>query len=80
MLYKQEFFQGARGKVKTRRQFLILDGKKIIAFLENGKKITDCMGNLTDVTDKVTCKVSEEITIVSALINVLHRPSQEQPK
>merc|ERR1712106_1266070 len=48
--------KGARGKVKTRRQFLILDGKKIIAFLENGKKITDCKGNMTDVTDKVTCK------------------------
>merc|ERR1711915_328977 len=49
--------KGARnGKIKTRRQFLILQGKKIIAFLENGKKITDCKGNLTDVTNRVTCK------------------------
>merc|ERR1712142_19637 len=40
----------------TRRQFLMLDGSKVIAFLEKGKKITDCGGNLTDVTTKVTCK------------------------
>merc|ERR1712106_1100636 len=42
----------------TRRQFLMVDGKKIIAFLKNGQKITDCVGNLTltDVTSRVTCK------------------------
>merc|ERR1711874_706340 len=40
----------------TRRQFLMVDGSKIIAFLEKGKKITDCGGNLTDVTSKVSCK------------------------
>merc|ERR1711874_12269 len=40
----------------TRRQFLMIDGSKIIAFLEKGKKITDCGGNLTDVTSKVSCK------------------------
>ena len=51
------YTKGARTVPKTRRQNLILNGKKIIAFLQNGKKVTDCKGNMTDVTSKVSCKV-----------------------
>merc|ERR1719228_2113519 len=43
-------------KKGTRRQFLMIDGAKVIAFLDKGKKITDCAGNLTDVTSNVKCK------------------------
>merc|ERR1712013_930977 len=43
-------------KKGTRRQFLMIDGAKVIAFLDAGKKITDCGGNLTDVTSNVKCK------------------------
>merc|ERR1712013_769572 len=48
---------------KVRRQFLNLDDKMIIAFLEQGKKIMDCTnGNntLKDVTNQVTCKAIRE--------------------
>ena len=48
-------FQTKKG---TRRQFLMIDGAKVIAFLDAGKKITDCGGNLTDVTSNVKCKVN----------------------
>ena len=62
-------FRGSKkGKTKVRRQFLILSGKKIVAFLENGKKITDCKGKLVDITRSVSCKTipkAEEISIVS---------------
>ena len=62
-------FRGSKkGKKKVRRQFLILSGKKIVAFLENGKKITDCKGKLVDITRSVSCKTipeAEEISIVS---------------
>merc|ERR1712013_799307 len=43
-------------KKGTRRQFLMIHGAKVIAFLDAGKKITDCGGNLTDVTSNVKCK------------------------
>merc|ERR1719244_176743 len=48
-----------RNGKKIRRQFLNLDDRMVIAFLETGKKIMDCTNGrntLKDVTNKVTCK------------------------
>merc|ERR1711962_1608283 len=55
--------------IKIRRQFLNLDDKMVIAFLETGKKIMDCTNGtnrLRDVTNNVTCKAikgAEQIKI-----------------
>merc|ERR1712106_36094 len=51
----------------TRRQFLMVDGSKIIAFLLSGKKITDCNGNLTDVTTQVSCKTVPGVADIKLL-------------
>merc|ERR1712123_516526 len=51
----------------TRRQFLMVDGSKIIAFLLSGKKITDCKGNLTDVTTQVSCKTIPGVADIKLL-------------
>merc|ERR1712128_68274 len=51
----------------TRRQFLMVDGSKIIAFLLSGKKITDCKGNLTDVTTQVSCKTVPGVADIKLL-------------
>merc|ERR1712123_519642 len=51
----------------TRRQFLMVDGSKIIAFLLSGKKITDCKGNLTDVTTPVSCKTVPGVADIKLL-------------
>lgn len=40
----------------TRKQFLMLEGEPIIAFVLNGKKFTDCE-SYTEVTSSVECKV-----------------------
>merc|ERR1712025_273480 len=51
---------GSKLKIKpangTRRQFLILNNKTVAAFLEDGKKFTQC-SNYTEVTSQVECKV-----------------------
>ena len=43
----------------TRKQFLMLEGEPIIAFVLNGKKFTDCE-SYTEVTSSVECKVSQK--------------------
>jgi len=48
-------FKGSRGPPKVRRQFLVLSSRKIVAFLELGKKITNCV-TLNNITGQVTCK------------------------
>jgi len=45
-----------KGNKGVRRQFLMVDNKKIVAFLGRKKKIVDCAANLTDVTSRVSCK------------------------
>ena len=64
-------FQGSKNNGKpVRKQFLILDGKTVLAFLEQGRKIMDCANgtyNLKDVTNKVSCKVGEKIISVYEL-------------
>ena len=39
----------------TRKQFLILEGKSIIAFVEQGMKFTDCE-TYVDISSEVKCK------------------------
>ena len=46
---------GERG---TRKQFLLVDGKDIIAFVKNKEKFANC-SSFTDVTDQVDCKVGK---------------------
>ena len=44
----------------SRRQFLIISGKVVLAFVSNAagkKKFTDC-ATITDVTPSLTCKVT----------------------
>ena len=53
-------------KTGVRKQFLILDGEPILAFINRGKKFTQCT-SYTEVTTSVTCKVRK----LSAII-VLH--------
>ena len=40
----------------VRKQFLILNGQAILAFVRNGKKFADC-DSYTEVTSMVDCKV-----------------------
>ena len=42
----------------VRKQFLILDGEPILAFINRGKKFTQCT-SYTEVTTSVTCKVKK---------------------
>ena len=43
-------------KTGVRKQFLILDNEPILAFINRGKKFTQC-SSYTEVTTSVTCKV-----------------------
>jgi len=57
----------------------MVDGSKIIAFLKNGKKITDCGSNMTDVTSKVSCKtVNGASEIKLSRQNVTTVPASEE--
>ena len=40
----------------VRKQFLILEGEPVLAFINRGKKFTQC-SSYTEVTTSVTCKV-----------------------
>ena len=62
MLYSLLFIVDSAGskfvikKVRgVRKQFLILDGQAVIAFVENKKKFADC-SKYKDITESVKCK------------------------
>merc|ERR1711970_500632 len=71
--------------IKVRRQFLNLDDKMIIVFLEQGKKIMDCTNGsntLKDVTNQVTCKAitgAEEIKLVEKQNTTSPSPAPAPP-
>ena len=44
------------GEKGTRKQFLLVDGKDIIAFVKNKEKFANC-SSFTEVTAQVDCKV-----------------------
>ena len=46
----------------TRKQFLFVDGKNIIAFVKNKEKFVNC-SSFTEVTEMVQCKVMKHIFI-----------------
>merc|ERR1712243_214124 len=51
----------------VRKQFLILDGEAVIAFVENKKKFADC-SKWNNITDSVKCKqlnVADKIELAS---------------
>merc|ERR1711874_227807 len=54
---------------RTRKQFLSIGGKVIIAFVKNGNKFTDCE-SFEDVTKELTCKAidGEGVRKRSALV------------
>ena len=47
------------GEKGTRKQFLLVEGKDIIAFVKNKEKFTNC-SFFTEVTAQVDCKVGEK--------------------
>merc|ERR1711970_534082 len=71
--------------IKVRRQFLNLDDKMIIVFLEQGKKIMDCTNGsntLQDVTNQVTCTAitgAEEIKLVEKQNTTSPSPAPAPP-
>merc|ERR1719233_719693 len=70
---------------KVRRQFLNLDDRMIIAFLEQGKKIMDCTNGsniLKDVTNNVNCKAikgAEKIHLEEKQNTTVPSPPTECP-
>jgi hypothetical protein len=46
------------GEKGTRKQFLLVDGKDIIAFVKNKEKFANC-SSFTEVTAQVDCKVGK---------------------
>ena len=49
------------GEKGTRKQFLLVEGKDIIAFVKKKEKFSNCL-SLTEVTDQVECKVGGRTT------------------
>ena len=41
----------------NKKQFLLIDGKDVIAFTKNEEKFSNC-ASFTEVTSQVTCKVT----------------------
>jgi len=60
-------FQGTKYVIKqvpnTRKQFLIMDGEAIIAFVEKGTKFGQC-AEYMDITSKIQCKDVESLNEV----------------
>lgn len=51
----------------VRKQFLIMNGEAIIAFINKGKKFTAC-SSYTEITTEVTCKVNINSKCTTLLI------------
>ena len=49
--------------VGVRKQFLIIGGDVVLAFVENGKKFSQCE-SITEVSANVSCKVSSICIII----------------
>ena len=64
---EQTFVAGTKFVIKqdkgTRKQFLILNGEAVLAFVENGKKFVDC-DSYTEVTTEVNCKTVDGLNTV----------------
>ena len=56
---KRNFVAGTKFVIKqekgTRKQFLILNGEAVLAFVKNGDKFADC-DSYTEVTTNIQCK------------------------
>ena len=55
----------------VRKQFLILNGEPILAFVTKGKKFTECT-SYTEVTAQVDCKVTNALIEFSRNLQCLH--------
>ena len=64
---EQAFVAGTKFVIKqdkgTRKQFLILNGEAVLAFVENGKKFVEC-DSYTEVTTSVNCKTVDGLNTV----------------
>jgi len=58
----------------TRKQFLLVDGKDIIAFIKNGDKFANC-SSFTDVTSQVTCKPVDGVASISLSEGEINSPT-----
>ena len=56
----------------VRKQFIILDNEPILAFINRGKKFTQCT-SYTEVTTSVTCKVRKLREIIVIRTNIYRR-------
>ena len=58
-IFQKELFAGTKFVIKqergTRKQFLILNGEAVLAFVKNGNKFSDC-DSYTEVTTNIQCK------------------------
>ena len=55
----------------VRKQFLILNGEPILAFVTKGKKFTECT-SYTEVTAQVDCKVTNTLIKFPGNLKCLH--------
>ena len=64
---EKDFVAGTKFVIKqekgTRKQFLILNGEAVLAFVKNGEKFADC-DSYTEVTTQVDCKTVEGLNTV----------------
>ena len=53
-------YQGTKFVISTkegvRKQFIVLNGEAVLAFVANGQKFAEC-SSYTEVTSKIDCKV-----------------------
>ena len=57
---------------QTRKQFLFIEGKSILAFIKNGDKFADCE-TYVDVTADVVCKVIHVMRILHDILSGCNR-------
>ena len=54
----------------TRKQFLSIEGKVILAFVKIGNKVADCE-TITEITENITCKVWQINIGIKMFINYI---------
>ena len=67
-IFQKELFAGTKFVIKqergTRKQFLILNGEAVLAFVKKGEKFADCDA-YTEVTTNIRCKEVDGLNTVT---------------
>ena len=67
-IFQKELFAGTKFVIKqergTRKQFLILNGEAVLAFVKKGEKFADCDA-YTEVTTNIRCKEVDGLKTVT---------------